>query len=794
MNNYSSFFKILGRAFFYSLTTAFALIAGYLITGTESYNFILLGIPFSFSISFFVKYSYCFHYQEDGFEIDGKRLIEILRICFWFISIPLSTIFILVYKIEANQFPSIPICTALFIFALLFSRYGSFLLRNNHRKEDNIRQNKEILTVRHRILWPTIMTIAFCIYLGVFFEKLDTFSNLYLYFYIPIVAIIIFFLSTEKKKNEILTNENPDFKKSFEKNTKNFIILNFLFWFLLIGITILFNVNHKLFYVPEELKLVSSAILICMGISAYLGILESWRITAFERKSNEINNSDIEHTYPVYLKWEKYYYNILGVLILIICCLPFVYIMSPYGTFFFILFVTHSIVSLIIWGKLGRRSSINHFLFINTEKRELQNYWIFTKSFMGFIFLLILNLASKYSSPPTKSLFSLKLGLYILPFLTPFIFIQGRTIKKENDKYCERYGDIGVWFWVFFRKYVNYLRLASLLSFLFAIITLFVKYINPNEDIAYKADYAFSLYVLMIIFSLNFEIYYYIRIKNKGQKLFKIILKIFGIIQATRISTSVVISAIVLLPIAKDINHITNVIFLAMNLLFTSMGGFALNDFYDFEKDKVNKPHRPIPSKRITGKTTLKIAVLFLSLSLLFSIYNTFNYSYGFLQILFLAAMIFYNYVTKNFALAKTIYTAFISALLVLYPILLYSFSFNYILLPIATFFFIMGREIFMDILDVGGDKKSGITTIPIKYGMKISTICALSSLIIGTLLVTPLFIFSITYSSYILWSIILLSVLFFSLLWFLGSNKNKKIAIIYLWVPMIMALIKLSL
>lgn len=793
MNNYSSFFKILGRAFFYSLTTAFALIAGYLITGKESYNFILLGIPFSFSISFFVKYSYCFHYREDGFEIDEKRLIEILKICFWFISIPLSTIFILVYRIEANQFPSISICIALFIFALLFSRYGSFLLKNNPKKEDDVRKNKEILTVRHRILWPTIMTIAFCIYLGIFFEKLDKFSYLYLYFYIPIVAIFMFFLSTEKKRNDILANGNPDFKKSFEKNTKNFIILNFFFWFLLTAITIFFNVNHKLFYIPEELKLVSSAILICMGISAYLGILESWRVTAFERKSNEKNNSDIKYTYPVYLKWEKYYYNILGVLILIICCIPFVYIMSPYGTFFLILFVTHSIVSLIVWGKLGRRSSINHFLFINTENRELQNYWIFTKSFMGFIFLLILNLASKYSSPPTESLFSLKFELYILPFIIPLIIVQGRTIKKENDKYNERYGDISIWFWIFFSKYVNYLRLASLFSFLFLIITLFVKYKNPNGDLEYKADYAFSLYVLMIIFSLVFEIYYYIRIKNKGQKLFKLVLKIFGIIQTTRISTSFVISAIILLPIEKDINHITNVISLAMNLLFTSMGGFALNDFYDFEKDKINKPHRPIPSRRITEKTTLKVAILFLSLSLLFSIYNTFNYSYGFLQILFLVAMILYNFVTKNFAMVKTIYTAFISALLVLYPILLYYFSFNYFLLPIATFFFILGREIFMDILDVEGDKKSGITTIPIKFGVKISTLCALSSLIIGTLLVTPLFIFSVTYSNYILWSIVLLSILFFLLLWFLGSNKNKKIAIIYLWVPMIMALIKLT-
>ncbi len=404
--------------------------------------------------------------------------------------------------------------------------------------------------------------------------------------------------------------------------------------------------------------------------------------------------------------------------------------------------------------------------------------------------MIILVIASAYTFNPNEPILPLTFNIYSIGVLFTFVTIQGKALKKEHDKYNNQYKDINTWIWLFLNKYINILRLASVVSYFFCFIIVAIKILFPNSIKAYKSDYAFGLYIIMIIYSLLFEFYYYIRKKNGGLKLLKIIGKVFGIGQTTRITTSIVICMIVLLPNLRDLNLIDSSMFLlAFNLLLTSMGGFALNDYFDSDKDKINKPHRPIPSNRITRKTSLRIAYLLLFISFVFSIYNTLITSFGFMQLLLLGAMILYNYVTKVLAVTKTIYTALISSLVVSYPLMINFFDYRYFLLPIATFFFILGREIFMDILDIEGDRKSGISTLPIKFGIKISLIIAFTSVSLGTLLVSPLFLPAVAVVNFIRLSVIILSIISFSLLWMYGSNIKKKIAIIYLWIPMLTGL-----
>ena len=55
----------------------------------------------------------------------------------------------------------------------------------------------------------------------------------------------------------------------------------------------------------------------------------------------------------------------------------------------------------------------------------------------------------------------------------------------------------------------------------------------------------------------------------------------------------------------------------AMIVAFLVAGaGNTLNDYFDYESDKINKPHRPIPSGRISKNIVLKYTFFLFTISL----------------------------------------------------------------------------------------------------------------------------------------------------------------------------------
>ncbi len=262
-----------------------------------------------------------------------------------------------------------------------------------------------------------------------------------------------------------------------------------------------------------------------------------------------------------------------------------------------------------------------------------------------------------------------------------------------------------------------------------------------------------------------------------------------GLFYTTRFFTCFVVSLMVLFPNVKFVSFNSANLLIAINLLFSSMGGFALNDYFDSEKDKINKPYRAIPSNRINRNLVLKIAIAFLTIGLILSMVNLAFTKFGIIQLIFLSAMVFYNYIVKHLALTKAAYTAIVSALIISYPVLINEFDTKYILLPVGTLFFVLGREIFMDVLDIIGDKQAGMKTVPIRFGIMNAVSLAFTSIFIGTLAILVLLIDNISILDLYRLIAILVSVILFSILWLIGSKIEKRAAIISLWIPMIVAL-----
>ncbi|RPI19212.1 MAG: hypothetical protein EHM58_02525 [Ignavibacteriae bacterium] len=775
-----SIFRILGRACWYAITTGSVLLTGYIL-GLKgkplTFEAILLGVPFFFSIGFFMVYSICFHYSDKELMADENQLRltqnESIFMVFFFLSIPFSVILSLIYLIVTGNWPSVGILLASGLYAILFCVYGFFLLNQFRKDKKTLSDNpqaKKNLTIRHRIIWPTIFTVGFSLYYGMFFENFNKGDT---YPYYPIIILIFYIIGSERIKN-------PKF----------FLTVSMFATFLAIFVPIILS-SLKLY---PEIAEVGFSVFSCIAISGYLAVFESWRMTSFERNmgrhtTNYDSKENKKITAPLYELWEVYYFSTLGILTFFICILPFTYIFTDYELLFFILFSAHAIAALIIWCILGQSPSINHICFIKTKTMQLQTCWIIIKVLMGSIFLVILFLLT-FLNTSTSSvefipiiIYPVILGIFLFLLYRYIVSPAGTEFKYSHNNFDSRNW---LWLWVFLTNQLNYLRLAAILSYFLIIPVLYLKAKNPS--LAYKADCAFLFYIIIIILAFGFETLFYCKKKSIMNNTLK---KLLGIGHTTRITTSTVISLIVLFPNLGNSNELFNHLFLAINLLFTSMGGFALNDYFDMEKDIINKPHRPIPSGKITRRTTLIVAIILLFLSSVFSLYNTITAPQGYMQIVFLIAMIVYNYFTKHLATYKTVYTALVSALVVAHTIFINYFDKIFILLPFASFFFILGREIFMDILDMKGDKKSGIFTLPIRFGVKKSSIAGFLFLIIGTILIFPLFLKE---KDLIRGGIIITSIILFSVFWYYGTTTQKKIAIIYLWVPMIIGLTTLFL
>ena len=150
---------------------------------------------------------------------------------------------------------------------------------------------------------------------------------------------------------------------------------------------------------------------------------------------------------------------------------------------------------------------------------------------------------------------------------------------------------------------------------------------------------------------------------------------------------------------------------------FISAYGYAINDIFDVEIDKINVPHRPIPSGSVSLQgakaycvITVTIGIIFALLIDLVAILLTIS---GTVQ-LFLYAARFKrsgfpgNLIVASLASIPFLFGGFVTE------------SYNTLLYP-ALFAFMsnLGRELIKDIEDVHGDELEDVQSIALKYGVK---------------------------------------------------------------------------
>ena len=169
---------------------------------------------------------------------------------------------------------------------------------------------------------------------------------------------------------------------------------------------------------------------------------------------------------------------------------------------------------------------------------------------------------------------------------------------------------------------------------------------------------------------------------------------------------------------------VETIAFACVSVFVICGAGIVLNDFFDAKIDRINAPHRPIPSGKIKKNHALYYSIILFVIGLILAWQiNIYIFALAlintFLEILyawkFKKMFLVGNIVDSWFPASSFIFGALIVGFYI--TDLSSYFSQVFIWLALLAFLANLGREIFGDLEDVEGDLKSNARTMPIVLG-----------------------------------------------------------------------------
>ena len=155
--------------------------------------------------------------------------------------------------------------------------------------------------------------------------------------------------------------------------------------------------------------------------------------------------------------------------------------------------------------------------------------------------------------------------------------------------------------------------------------------------------------------------------------------------------------------------------FVGLSAAFTAVAGNIINDIFDIEIDKVNRPDRPLPSGKLSNKGALVLYFIYLLLSLILSWFINLP---AFIIVAVTNYLLYlYSEYLKRIPLVGNILVALLTGLVFIYGGVAVEKTSAAIIPAIFAFLVNLIREIIKDMQDVEGDKKVGYKTFPIKFG-----------------------------------------------------------------------------
>ena len=165
----------------------------------------------------------------------------------------------------------------------------------------------------------------------------------------------------------------------------------------------------------------------------------------------------------------------------------------------------------------------------------------------------------------------------------------------------------------------------------------------------------------------------------------------------------------------------------------TIASGYIINNFYDSEKDLINRPNKTKLDRLVSQVTKLQVYFVLNFLATAMAFIISFRAALFFATYIFL--IWFYSHKLKKYPIIGNL-TASILAVLPFFGILLYFKNFYHVIFAHAMFLFLLIfiREMVKDLENIKGDIANNYQTIPVRFGERISkqiiTILTISTII----------------------------------------------------------------
>ncbi|MDN3595458.1 geranylgeranylglycerol-phosphate geranylgeranyltransferase [Zunongwangia endophytica] len=210
-----------------------------------------------------------------------------------------------------------------------------------------------------------------------------------------------------------------------------------------------------------------------------------------------------------------------------------------------------------------------------------------------------------------------------------------------------------------------------------------------------------------------------------------------------------------------------NLFFMILSTATVIASGYIINNFYDSEKDLINRPKKTMLDRIVGQRTKLSVYFILNMFAVFFASYVSFKTVVFFS--LYIFAIWFYSHRLKKILFVGNL-VASIMAIIPFFAVFVYYGNTEAVIFIHAAFLFLMiaMRELVKDLENIRGDLALNYNTIPVVYGEKWSKlflgILFLFS-IIPTLLLTQKF--NLGYMDIYFWASFLLLILFMLILYF---------------------------
>jgi len=241
------------------------------------------------------------------------------------------------------------------------------------------------------------------------------------------------------------------------------------------------------------------------------------------------------------------------------------------------------------------------------------------------------------------------------------------------------------------------------------------------------------------------------------------------------------LSSIYILAHNKSLGEVIFDVNLLMLVLASSVAiaaGYIINNFYDSEKDLINRPQKSMLDRLVSQNTKLMFYFVLNFLAVIMASYVSFRAVIFFS--LYIFGIWFYSHKLKKMPVIGNL-TSAILTITPFFAVFIYYKNFETVIFVHAMFLFLIiaMRELTKDLENIKGDLALNYRTIPIVYGERTSktmlTLLAILTLIPAYLLI---FNFNIGRMNFFFFLSVVLLAIFLLLLW--KSNSKSQYLILH--------------